>query len=133
MKFPLAQALSLLALLCAGFFPAHSRAAETHDCTEGCYIITCNESVCVAWFCDSRGCRMMNGWAREQSQGPQSKGRKDKPHVEIAYAKVCPAGKDCEVYELSPSQALHLGSFDNINDLLRYREPVRRENDAPRK
>lgn len=137
MKLPFALSFSLFALLCFILLPSSARAADTYDCTEGCYIITCNESVCVAWFCDSRGCRMMNGWPREQAEGPQANGRKGKPakpavEVEVAYAKVCPEGKDCEVYELNATQALHLGSFDNVQDVLKYRDDMREQDARPR-
>ncbi|MBP6597798.1 MAG: hypothetical protein KA196_09850 [Arenimonas sp.] len=127
MKSGLALVLSLLIVLLAGLMPAPARAIDSYDCTDGCYVITCNDEVCVTWFCDGRGCRMMNSWPRDQAQPQTSRrpGKPAKPATGVAYAKVCLAGKACELYELNTVEAVHLGSFDNIDDLIQYRETLR--------
>jgi hypothetical protein len=127
MKSGLTLVLSLLIVLVAGLLPAPARAIDSYDCTDGCYVITCNDEVCVTWFCDGRGCRMMNSWPRDQAQPQTSRrgGKPAKPATGVAYAKVCTPGKACELYELNTVEALHLGSYDNVDDLIQYRESLR--------
>lgn len=132
MKSGLTLVLSLLLALLAGLMPAPARAVDSYDCTEGCYVITCNDQVCVTWFCDGRGCRMMNSWPRNQVQSQPGRRKPAAKPNGVAYAKVCPSGKSCELYELNTVEALHLGSFDNIDDLIQYRESLRQPAQRPR-
>ena len=126
-----------LALLLAGLVtaaaalsivPAPVRADDSHDCSNGCYIITCNERVCSTWRCDDRGCRLLNTFYRDfEVVQPNRVGTKPRlAPPDVAHAKVCPVGKPCELYELTASEATHLGSFDNVEDLLKQRRALRR-------
>lgn len=127
-----------LALLLAGFVgavatlaPAPARADASHDCTRGCYIITCNEEVCATWRCDDQGCRLLNTFYRNfEDIAPHRAGKRLAPleplEPDVAHARICPAGQPCEVYELSVDGATHLGSFDNVDDVLEERRAVRR-------
>jgi len=40
--------------------------------------------------------------------------------------RVCPASRPCEVYELTASEVTHLGSFDNVDDVVKNRRALRR-------
>ncbi|HEU0153846.1 MAG TPA: hypothetical protein VFQ84_10950 [Arenimonas sp.] len=126
MKFGLALLLAGLVGAVATLAPAPARAGESHDCTDGCYIITCNERVCATWRCDERGCQLLNTFQRSlvelQAAGAPAK-RAGPP--EVAHARVCPANRPCELYELNTSEALHLGSFDNVDDLAAQRRALR--------
>ena len=130
MKIGIASLLAVVALM-GLFAPASARAqAQTPiDCSDGCYIITCNTQLCTLWRCDSSGCEYVTGWERKVVEGPLSAGRGAKAAStapEIAYATVCPTGRRCDLYELSTTEALRLGSFDNVADLVQFRETLRR-------
>jgi hypothetical protein len=43
----------------------------------------------------------------------------------VAHVSVCPPGKRCDLYELTVTEALRVGSFDNVDDLMRQRESLR--------
>lgn len=126
MKLGLGLLFAGLAAIAAALAPAPARAGESHDCTNGCYIITCNENVCATWRCDERGCQLLNTFQRSLVE-LQSTPRKALPPAapELAYARVCPASQPCDVYELSTTDALHLGRFDNVDDLVGHRRALR--------
>jgi len=129
MRIGFATLLAALALFSA-FAPSPARAQSPIDCSSGCYIITCNAQLCSLWRCDASGCHYVTGWDREVAEGPLSAGRADKAPAsapEVAYASVCPPGKRCSLYEITATEALRLGSFDNVADLVNYRESMRGE------
>ncbi|KFN46896.1 hypothetical protein [Arenimonas metalli] len=128
MKFGLGLLLTGLVVAAAALAPAPVRADDSHDCTEGCYIITCNKEVCATWRCDDQGCRLLNTFYRNFDDiTPNRAGKRSAPLApDVAHARVCPAGKPCEVYELSVEGALHLGSFDNVGDVVKDRRAQRR-------
>lgn len=128
MKFGLGLLFAGLVAAAAALAPAPARAGESYDCTKGCYIITCNESVCATWRCDERGCQLLNTFQRSlvEHKSGRSPAKRAGDAPEIAHAKVCPANRPCELYELSPTDALHLGSFDNVDDLVSHRRALRR-------
>ena len=128
MKFGLGLLLAGLVTAAAALAPAPARAGASHDCTDGCYIITCNETVCATWRCDERGCQLLNTFQRSlvELRAAGSPAKRGSAPPEIAHARVCPANRPCEVYELSPTDALHLGSFDNVDDLVGHRRALRR-------
>jgi len=129
MKIGFATLLAIIALLSA-FAPSPVRAQAPIDCSGGCYIVTCNTQLCTLWRCDSKGCTYVTGWDRKVVEGPLAAGRATKapaPGPEVAYATVCPPGKRCDLYEISTTEALRLGSFDNVADLVKYRESMRGE------
>ena len=64
MKLGLGLLFAGLVAAAAALAPAPARAGESHDCTQGCYIITCNENVCATWRCDERGCQLLNTFQR---------------------------------------------------------------------
>lgn len=123
------------ALLLAGFVgavatlaPAPARADASHDCTRGCYIITCNEEVCATWRCDDQGCRLLNTFYRNfEDLSPLRSGKRTAPvRADVAHARICPAAKPCELYELRAEGATHLGSFDNVDDVVEARRALPR-------
>ena len=130
MKNPTGWLLPTLLLMLFAVLPSTGRAqASPIDCSEGCYIITCNTQLCTLWRCDASGCEYVTGWERRVVEGPLAAGRAAKPAAsgpEIAYATVCAPGRRCDLYELSTTEALRLGSFDNVADLVEYRESMRR-------
>lgn len=128
MKFRFALLLAGLACAAAAFVPAPARADGSHDCTNGCYIITCNERICSTWRCDDQGCRLLNTFYRDfEVLRPEALPAKPgKGQQEVAHARVCPASRPCEVYELTASEATHLGSFDNVDDVVKNRRALRR-------
>jgi hypothetical protein len=108
--------------------PAPARADDSHDCSDGCYIITCNENVCSTWRCDDRGCRLLNTFYRDFAvlQSGRAGGKARPAGPDVAHAKVCPAGQPCDLYELTATGATHLGRFDNVDDVLQQRRALRR-------
>ncbi|GAB2506340.1 hypothetical protein [Arenimonas alkanexedens] len=122
--------LAALAALVALGAPAPARANGPHDCTNGCFIITCNAEYCSTWRCDGNGCRLMSSVPRQMvdeiSVHRSSDARKAKPVVapEVAHASVCPVAKPCAVYELTVDTATHLGDFDNLDNVVRQREAL---------
>lgn len=44
---------------------------------------------------------------------------------DTAYVKVCPVKKSCDLYEIGVDEAVNLGSFDNIEDIVDYRKSLR--------
>ncbi len=124
--------LSTLLLLSA-LLPGAARAEEPMECTQGCYIVVCGDQMCSLWRCDAKGCRYLSNWPREWSDVQQALARQGKAPASpppVAYAKVCPADRQCDLYEISLGQAVRIGSFDNPADLVRYRETLR---EAPAK
>ena len=130
MRIGIASLLAALALLCLSApAPARAQTQSPIDCSAGCYIITCNTQLCTLWRCDTSGCEYVTGWERKVVEGPLAAGRSGKAAntgPEIAYATVCPPGRRCDLYELSTTEALRLGSFDNVADLVEFRESMRR-------
>lgn len=128
MKFGFAMLLAGLAFAAATLYPAPARADGSHDCTNGCYVITCNERICSTWRCDDRGCRLLNTFYRDfEVLRPEAQdARAGKGQPEVAHARICPASRPCELYELTATEATHLGSFDNVDDLVRQRRSLRR-------
>ena len=127
MRIGLASLIAAVALFSA-FLPSPARAQAPIDCSAGCYIITCNAQMCSLWRCDTKGCQFVTGWDREISEGPMSAGRAAKAPAsapEVAYASVCAPGKRCDLYEITATEALRLGSFDNASDLVKYRSGLR--------
>lgn len=136
MKTTTGLLLSTLLLLFTALLPSPARAEAPIDCSSGCYIITCNTQLCTLWRCDKNGCQYVSGWDRELAEGPLSLGQKPKASTaspEVAYASVCPAGQRCDLYEITPTEALRVGSFDNVADLVRYRASLRRPPARPKK
>ena len=125
MKTPLSACLALLATLALGLLPGPARAQTLYDCTNGCYVVTCTGSVCTIWRCDPQGCRKLVTDPRMQPQRASGGPDRTKPVAEVAYAKICPSGERCRVFELTAHDALLLGSFDNIDDLVDYRRSLR--------
>lgn len=121
--------MALLALFASALLPSPARAQQAPiDCSKGCYIITCNTQLCTLWRCSASGCQYISGWDREVAEGPQSAARAAKPAApapEVAYASVCAPGKRCDLYEVTPTEALRIDSFDNAADLVRDREQLR--------
>lgn len=135
MKTTTGLLLSTLLLLFTALLPSPARAQNPIDCSSGCYIITCNTQLCTLWRCDASGCEYVSGWDRELAEGPLSVGREVKASAsspEVAYASVCPPGKRCHLYEITATEALRIGSFDNAADLVRYRQQMRGEGRKPR-
>lgn len=128
MKIGLALLLAGLVGAVATLAPAPARADDSHDCTNGCYIITCNLDVCATWRCDDQGCRLLNTFYRNFEDIPQGRaGKRLAPlKSEVAHARICPAGQLCEVYELTADGATHLGSFDNVDDVVKARRALPR-------
>lgn len=135
MKPGFALLLSAVILLFAGLSPPPARAnPQPIECSNGCQIITCNNSYCTLWKCDSGGCRFVTSWPVETAEDPLAKGADPSLQrapaaqatpPDIVYAKVCAPGRDCELYQLTPADVVHLGSFDNIDDAVRSVQPRR--------
>lgn len=136
MKTATGLLLSALLLLFTALLPSPARAGQTPiDCSNGCYIITCNTQLCTLWRCSASGCQYISGWDREVAEGPQSAGRAAKAAAappEVAYASVCAPGKRCDLYEITATEALRIDSFDNAADLVRDREQLRDAGRKPR-
>ncbi len=129
MRIGFASLLATLALLSA-FAPSTARAQSPIDCSGGCYIITCNAQLCTMWRCDASGCNYVTSWNRDVVEIQSSKGRGAKAPAlapQVAYASVCTPGRRCDLYELTATESLRLGSFDNVADLLEDRQSPRGE------
>lgn len=127
MKNALALSLALLATLALGLWPGIARAVPIHDCTNGCEIVTCQGSLCTLWRCDANGCRFVTAYDRDVK--PKSHGsQRGKPVAvvdEVDYVRICPVGKGCQLYEVTAREALLLGTFDNLDDIVSYRQQMR--------
>lgn len=101
------------------------RADPIHDCTGGCYVVTCEGGNCTLWSCDASGCRAVATFQKKQP-----KALSDAPlailESETAYVKICPVEKSCNLLELSKGQALDLGTFDNIDSVIEHRKQMRK-------
>ena len=129
MKLGFATLLAVLALLSA-FAPSTARAQAMTNCSNGCYIMTCNATLCTLWRCDGGGCSMVTAWDRELVEAQTSTGQAPATSArepEVAYASVCAPGRRCDLYELTTTEALKVGSFDNVADLVQQRESLRGE------
>ncbi len=136
MKTRFGLLLTLMVLFASALLPSLARAQQAPiDCSNGCYIITCNTQLCTLWRCSAKGCEYISGWDREVAEGPQSAGRAAKSAAtapDIAYASVCAPARRCDLYELTATQALRIDSFDNALDLVREREQLRGTGRKPR-
>jgi hypothetical protein len=126
MKFAIRLA-AMLFVASLGFFglPSTALAEEVRDCTNGCTIATCNAQICTVWYCDgASGCKMMATYPnpRVKEKAMPDRGTILGATGEVAYAKVCPARKSCDLYELGVNEGINLGSFDNIDDIVEYRK-----------
>ena len=128
MKTRFGLLMTLMVLFASALLPSPARAQQAPiDCSNGCYIITCNTQLCTLWRCTAKGCEYISGWDRQVAEGPQSANRaaQAKAAPEVAYASVCTPGKPCDLYELTATQAQRIDSFDNAADLVRQREQLR--------
>lgn len=126
MKTFLATSLSFF-LLAIGMMPGTARADSMHDCTNGCYVVTCTGEICSVWRCDANGCHLLTTYHRNKPKALAA-GRVAKPApaaAEADYVKVCPQGDLCRLYELTTREAVLLGSFDNLDDIVAYRKAMR--------
>ena len=129
MKLGFATLLAVLALLSA-FAPSTARAQSMADCTNGCYIMTCNQALCTLWRCDSGGCTFVTTWDRDVVEAQTGFGHAEVASAsepEVAYATVCAPGRRCDLYELTTTEALKLGTFDNVADVVQQRQSLRGE------
>ncbi len=129
MKTGFASVLASLALLLA-LAPSPARAQAPIDCSSGCYIVTCNTQLCSLWRCDAKGCEWITGWDRQLAEGPLSIGQAANSPAKtpaVAHVSVCPPGERCDLYEITATEALRLGSFDNMSDLVQHRRLLRGE------
>lgn len=120
--------MATLVLFASALLPSPARAEEPTDCTQGCYVVICAETICSLWRCDAKGCRFLSNWPKEWSDGPMAAagpGKSAASPPPVAYAKVCPDDRQCDLYEITVDQALRIGSFDNAADLVRDREQMR--------
>lgn len=127
MKTILAMTFAALAVFTLGLAPGTARAEPIYDCTNGCNVVTCTGDICSVWRCDSRGCTLLTTYHRTQPKA-QASGTRAKPAApvdEVDYVKVCPAGSGCRLYEVTASEALLLGTFDNLEELVKYRKAMR--------
>lgn len=117
---------ALLILLGLGMTPGTARAESMHDCTNGCHVVTCTGDICSVWRCDAKGCRLLTTYYRDEKSQPEAvRGKPAAVAAGADYVKVCPPGEGCRVYELTAREALLLGSFDNIDDIVAYRKAMR--------
>lgn len=115
---PLAALLGAFMAVCF-LLPTEAKADPTYDCASGCWIVTCEGANCTLYRCDSTGCTAVSTFQRpytqEKSAAESSKG----PWDENAFVKVCPVNRACSLFELSRGESKFLGSFDNIDSIVR--------------
>lgn len=107
-----------------GFAPSAPAAALTlastpvQDCSSGCTIMTCDGNVCTIWYCSgSTGCVVEGRFIRQvpEAQRQMSTPSNPPPGNKIAYVKTCQTDTLCNLYALSGSKAVLVGTFDNID------------------
>ena len=127
MKSTLAFTLALLTVLTLGLMPGVVRAEPIYDCTNGCNVVTCTGDICSVWRCDARGCTLLTTYHRNlpKAQGTSARAKPAAPVDEVDYVKVCPEGSGCRLYEVTARNALLLGTFDNLDELVKYRKAMR--------
>lgn len=117
----------VVAILASG-----SALAQVHDCSGGCWIVTCNGNQCTLWRCDSDGCRDVSNFEKEEIQSNVTSGQqsfqqsKSKP-VESrsgidcgdqrCAVKVC-GPLQCSIFGFDNGQSILLGSHDNVDAIL---------------
>ena len=69
------RSLIIAAVLAASFvfaMPAQAQSSgggsPVHDCTNGCYVVTCRGNNCSLWRCDSTGCHRMTDFTKPSEQ-----------------------------------------------------------------
>ena len=126
MKTILAMSLALL-VFALGLAPGPARAEPIYDCTNGCNVVTCTGDICSVWRCDAKGCHLLTTYHRTKpkAQSASARGKSAVPADEVDYVKVCPTGSGCRLYEVTAREALLLGTFDNLDDLVAYRKSMR--------
>lgn len=120
--------MATLVLFTSALLPSPARAQDPIECTQGCYVVVCAETVCSLWRCDSKGCRFLSNWPREWSDSPLGASRQGKAAASppaVAYVQACPDGRACDLYEVTVNEALRIGSFDNAADLVQDRQLMR--------
>lgn len=118
-------------------YSSRAHADDPKDCTKGCTIVTCSGSVCMVWYCDSAGCRIIGDYRRppvkEQSIGEQGIGAlSDRP---AAFDRVCDAsrpntcaiktcsGAMCSILAFDGKDFVPIGQVENVDYLLKQAAP----------
>jgi hypothetical protein len=95
------------------------------DCTNGCYILTCNNGYCQLWYCSgATGCRVVAEF-QEIEKSADASGARASLSPEVAYAKICRSSMQCDLYELGGKEALLLGTFDNLEGIVEEQRTLR--------
>lgn len=128
--FPLA-----IFILLAISFSGDAKADPVHDCTDGCYVITCDAGECTLWRCDGSGCTSITTFPREfavieggarqpglNSTQPSAYGPEAPTpgcrSIEACAVKTCD-GAECTVWGLTGNTKKKLGIFDDMSGAAR--------------
>ena len=134
--------VAALFAITAGLAIGPALADPLHDCTDGCWIVTCQSGQCTLWRCDANGCtsqaefpapetidnaRSDNGLQSDKT--PEAGGKKPsrtgptEPAAGIycgtqrCAVKVCDE-LHCSIFGLSGGNARLLGTHDNVDAIL---------------
>lgn len=107
------------------------RAQPVHDCTDGCFVMTCDAQNCTLWRCDASGCTAVTTFPREfaviqggaekagsgsvqsQASAPETLAPGCRS-IEACAVKTCD-GAECTVWGLSGNTKKMLGIFDDTS------------------
>lgn len=105
-----------------------------HECSAGCYIVTCRGNNCDLWYCNSGGCHRVSGFTKPPSEQQKSAllsstpRRSDilsSPDATQGIAVNGPVGVNtcsethCNQFVLNGSQLIQAGSTENPRHTLR--------------
>lgn len=90
------------------------------DCTNGCYISTCNGNTCTVWYCSSKGCTMVGSYQKIGADSQSSHGGTlaFRAYDGLAFAKTC-SGDRCMLYELTTTKVTQMGYVENIDEIVK--------------
>jgi len=106
-----------------------------HDCSNGCWIVTCSGATCTLWRCDQDGCRVETTFPN-QVRGSEADGQWSGIDggctTDRCVVKVC-GPLECSLYGLEGDRSSLLGRFENsdghLSEIARaFMESPRRKN-----
>jgi len=114
--------------ICSVTFSIDSLASDpVHDCSSGCYVVTCSGTACTLWRCDSGGCHAVAEFDQQEKAG--AAGDQPVTHAVInggavtckgnlaCTVRICD-GLECSLWGLRGAEAKRLGVFDDPSPIL---------------
>jgi hypothetical protein len=109
-----------------------AQADPTHDCSGGCWIVTCGGSTCTLWRCDALGCRAETTFPNHEKRASELDGlSKALGSGALDDSKIACTTERCVVKMCDPSECVLYGLVGNHSSLIgRFENTVARIEDA---